>query len=56
MDDFENALINLINQNPLPFEVKRYVVKHINTLMDFEYWKQISKPKESEEKDGEQVS
>jgi len=26
MEDFENALINLINETPLPFEAKRYVV------------------------------
>lgn len=26
MEDFENALINLINESQLPFEAKRYVV------------------------------
>ena len=26
MEDFENALINLINESQIPFEAKRYVV------------------------------
>jgi hypothetical protein len=51
MEEFENALVDIINNSTLAFEAKRYVVKHIATLMDVEMLK--FKIKESEEKPDE---
>lgn len=42
METFENALIDLINKNPLPFEAKWYVVRHVFGLVDAEYQKQLT--------------
>ena len=42
METFENALINLINSNPLPFEAKWYIVRHVFGLVDAEYNKQMA--------------
>ena len=56
MEEFENALIELINANTLPFEAKWYVVRHVNGMVDAEYRKQmaeIKKNKESEVKPDE---
>ena len=52
MEEFENALIELINANELPFEAKWYVVRHVNSIVETEYRKQKEiyqqKQKESE--------
>lgn len=57
MEEFENALIELINANPLPFEAKWYIVRHVSGMVDAEYRKQKElfqqKPKESEVKTDE---
>lgn len=45
MEDFENALINFINSNPLPFEAKWYVMRHVFGLVDVQYQKQMAQMK-----------
>ena len=37
MEDFENALINLINESQLPFEAKRYVVLKVTRDVEDAY-------------------
>jgi hypothetical protein len=43
MEEFEASVIKLFNETPLPFEAKRYVMKHVATLIDVEYRNQIEK-------------
>jgi hypothetical protein len=52
MEEFEAALVKLFNEYSLPFELKRYVLKHVMTLTDIEVLKQ----KQKEEQPNEQVS
>ena len=38
MEEFEKKLIDVFNENTtLPFEVKRYVLKHVKDLVDCKY-------------------
>lgn len=53
MEELEKALTELINANPLPFEAKRYVIKHIKETMDWLYQIEMLKKKESEVKPDE---
>ena len=54
MEEFEAALVKLFNEYSLPFELKRYVLKHVATLTELEVLK--LKQKEREEQPNEQVS
>lgn len=49
MEDFENALINLINESQLPFEAKRYVV--LKVVRDVEDAYQAEKKRRAAEQD-----
>lgn len=57
MEELERELTQLIQNNPLPWEVKRYVVKHVFTLVDDAYKIKALElqipPKESEVKTDE---
>lgn len=39
MEELENAIIDLLNDSPLPLEAKRYVLKHVFVLVDNQYQK-----------------
>lgn len=49
MEDFENALINLINESQLPFEAKRYVV--LKVVRDVEDAYQAEKKRRAAERE-----
>ena len=40
MEEFEAQLINAINNNPMPLDMKWYVCRQVFSLIDTEYKKQ----------------
>ena len=46
MEELEKKLIELFNSNKLPFEAKRYVVKHFAMIVDNTYQMELLKSKE----------
>ena len=52
MDEFETTLINLFNESQLPFEAKRYVLKHVYNMVDAKYQAEMLKIKAESESKG----
>ncbi|MBP5598114.1 MAG: hypothetical protein J6Y02_22285 [Pseudobutyrivibrio sp.] len=53
MENLEKKLIDAFNESQIPFEAKRYVVKHVLEVVNHEYDKQMAlmSQKESEKKE-----
>ena len=51
MEEFENALINLINESPLPFEAKRYVVLKVARDVEDAYQNEKARRKAESDKE-----
>ena len=45
MEEFETSLINLFNASTLPFEAKRYVLKHVSSMVENTYNTELAKLK-----------
>ena len=48
MEELEKQLIELFNNSKLPFEAKRYVVKHFAMIVDNTYQMELLKSKEAQ--------
>lgn len=51
MDEFENQLIAVFNKSTLPLEAKRYVLKHVLSLVDATYVAELRKSDNNTVKD-----
>ena len=49
MEELEKELIELFNNSKLPFEAKRYVVKHFAMIVDDTYQMELLKSKEAQD-------
>lgn len=57
MNDFEEQLIKTFNDNPLPFEAKRYVALAVFNVIEAKYKEQLQVEKMKQEgKPDEQMS
>lgn len=45
MDELEKQIIDVLNENQLPLEAKRYVVKHIFEVLNYELAVRTEQPK-----------
>lgn len=49
MEELEKALSDVFNASQLPFEAKRYVLKHLYVVVDLNYQLEIEKQKPKQE-------
>ena len=49
MEEFEAKLIEVVNGNPLPLDMKWYVFRHVFGLIDVEYQKQKTLQKQNQQ-------
>lgn len=56
MEEFRNALIKVISENPLPLEAKFYVVKDVFRDVSEGYYSQLEAINKQKEQKGKEVS